>query len=77
MAAIWFTRPITAASPCGLAARASNAQTRQSSAIFSYRETTLAVVDIRGTGASFGTRGSFRSSSERDDTREIAEWIVA
>ncbi|MBI3513075.1 MAG: CocE/NonD family hydrolase, partial [Proteobacteria bacterium] len=36
----------------------------------------LAVVDVRGTGASFGTRDSFRSPAERDDHREIAEWIV-
>jgi len=35
------------------------------------------VVDVRGTGASFGTRDSFRSPAERDDFREIAEWIVA
>jgi putative CocE/NonD family hydrolase len=37
----------------------------------------LVVVDIRGTGASFGTRDSFRSPRERDDAREIADWIVA
>lgn len=35
------------------------------------------VVDVRGTGASFGTRDSFRSPSERDDSREVADWIVA
>ena len=27
----------------------------------------LVVVDVRGTGASFGTRDSFRSPRERDD----------
>ena len=27
--------------------------------------------------ASFGTRDSFRSPRERDDTSEIADWIVA
>jgi putative CocE/NonD family hydrolase len=35
------------------------------------------VVDVRGTGASFGTRDSFRSPRERDDSREIADWVVA
>ncbi len=37
----------------------------------------LVVVDIRGTGASFGTRDSFRSPRESQDAREIADWIVA
>lgn len=37
----------------------------------------LVVVDVRGTGASFGTRDTFRSPREREDTREIADWIVA
>jgi putative CocE/NonD family hydrolase len=37
----------------------------------------LVVVDARGTGASFGTRDSFRSPRERDDYRMIADWIVA
>ena len=37
----------------------------------------MVVVDVRGTGASFGTRDSFRSPRERDDHREIADWIVA
>lgn len=36
----------------------------------------LVVVDVRGTGASFGTRESFRSPVEREDGREIADWIV-
>ncbi len=36
----------------------------------------LVVVDARGTGASFGTRDSFRSPRERDDYRAIADWIV-
>ncbi|MBO0749833.1 MAG: CocE/NonD family hydrolase [Porphyrobacter sp.] len=50
---------------------------------FKYREMfvprgyALVVVDVRGTGASFGTRDSFRSPKEREDFREIAEWIVA
>lgn len=37
----------------------------------------MVVVDVRGYGASFGTRDSFRSPRERDDHREIADWIVA
>jgi putative CocE/NonD family hydrolase len=37
----------------------------------------LVVVDVRGCGASFGTRDSFRSPREREDYREIADWIVA
>ncbi|WIM09801.1 CocE/NonD family hydrolase [Enhydrobacter sp.] len=36
----------------------------------------LVVVDARGTGASFGTRDSFRSPREREDYRAIADWIV-
>jgi uncharacterized protein len=37
----------------------------------------VVVVDARGTGASFGTRDSFRSPRERDDYRAIADWITA
>ncbi len=37
----------------------------------------LVVVDVRGCGASFGTRDSFRSPRERDDHREVADWIAA
>lgn len=37
----------------------------------------LVVVDVRGTGASFGVREGFRSPRERDDYREIVDWIVA
>jgi putative CocE/NonD family hydrolase len=36
----------------------------------------LVVVDVRGTGASFGVRESFRSPKERDDYREVVDWIV-
>src|SRR5688572_28641427 len=36
----------------------------------------MVVVDVRGTGASFGTRDSFRSPKEREDFGEIAQWIV-
>lgn len=37
----------------------------------------MVVIDVRGTGASFGTRDSFRSPIERDDAVEIADWIVS
>jgi putative CocE/NonD family hydrolase len=37
----------------------------------------LVVVDARGTGASFGTRDSFRSPRERADYKTIGDWIVA
>lgn len=36
----------------------------------------LVVVDVRGTGASFGTRDSLRSPSERLDYGEVAEWVA-
>jgi uncharacterized protein len=36
----------------------------------------LVVVDVRGTGASFGVREAFRSPKERDDYCEIVDWIV-
>jgi len=36
----------------------------------------IVAVDIRGTGASFGTRDSFRSPRERDDSKEVVDWIV-
>ena len=35
------------------------------------------VIDVRGTGASFGTRDSFRSPREREDSREVADWVIA
>ncbi|MDR6494648.1 CocE/NonD family hydrolase [Paraburkholderia sp. 22099] len=36
----------------------------------------VVVVDVRGTGASFGTRDALRSPTERDDYREVAEWAI-
>jgi putative CocE/NonD family hydrolase len=51
--------------------------------VFRYRDMfvprgyALVVVDVRGTGASFGTRDSFRSPREREDARTILDWIVA
>jgi hypothetical protein len=56
--------------------------TEPSPNIFKYRDMfvprgyALVVVDVRGTGASFGTRDSFRSPKERDDSRAVADWIV-
>jgi predicted acyl esterase len=43
---------------------------------FVVRGYTVVVVDVRGTGASFGTRDALRSPTERDDYREVAEWAV-
>ncbi|MBL6458246.1 CocE/NonD family hydrolase [Belnapia sp. T6] len=45
--------------------------------LFVPRGYAVLVVDVRGTGASFGTRDSFRSPKEREDSREIADWVVA
>ena len=45
--------------------------------LFVPRGYALVAVDVRGTGASFGTRDSFRSPRERDDYARIAEWLVA
>jgi putative CocE/NonD family hydrolase len=56
--------------------------TEPSPNIFKYRDMfvprgyALVVVDVRGTGASFGTRDSFRSPKEREDSRAVADWIV-
>jgi len=44
--------------------------------VFVPRGYALVVVDVRGTGASFGTRDIFRSPKERDDGYQIVEWIV-
>jgi putative CocE/NonD family hydrolase len=57
--------------------------TEASPNIFRYRDMfvprgyALVVVDVRGTGASFGTRDSFRSPKEREDSRAVADWIVS
>ena len=45
--------------------------------LFVSRGYAVVAVDVRGTGASFGTRDSFRSPREREDYRAIADWIVA
>ena len=44
--------------------------------LFVPRGYAVVVCDVRGTGASFGMRDSFRSPAEREDYREIADWIV-
>src|ERR1043166_9698665 len=55
--------------------------TEPSPNIFRYRDMfvprgyALAVVDVRGTGASFGTRDSFRSPKEGEGFLSVAEWI--
>lgn len=45
--------------------------------LFVPRGYALVVVDVRGTGASFGTRDAFRSPRERRDYAAIADWIIA
>jgi putative CocE/NonD family hydrolase len=44
--------------------------------LFVPRGYALVVVDVRGSGASFGTRDAFRSPRERSDYHAIAEWIA-
>jgi len=57
--------------------------TEACSNVFRYRDMfvprgyALVVVDVRGSGASFGTREALRSPKERDDSRAVADWIVA
>ncbi len=45
--------------------------------LFVPRGYALVVADVRGTGASFGRRDSFRSPREREDSSDIADWIIA
>ncbi|MGD9843823.1 MAG: CocE/NonD family hydrolase [Variibacter sp.] len=45
--------------------------------LFVPRGYAVVTVDVRGTGASFGTRDSFRSPREREDFGQLADWIVA
>jgi putative CocE/NonD family hydrolase len=44
--------------------------------LFVSRSYAVVAVDVRGTGASFGTRDSFRSPREREDYAAIADWIT-
>jgi putative CocE/NonD family hydrolase len=43
---------------------------------FVVRGYVIVVVDVRGTGASFGTRDALRSPTERDDYEEVAQWTI-
>ena len=44
--------------------------------LFVPRGYALVVADVRGTGASFGRRDSFRSPRERMDSADLADWII-
>ncbi|MEJ8476970.1 CocE/NonD family hydrolase [Roseibium algae] len=54
-----------------------NPNTAKFSDYFVQRGYTVVVVDVRGTGASFGTRDGFRSPSERLDSAQIADWVIS
>lgn len=62
--------------------RTSDPAVENSPMAFRYRDAfvprgyAVLVMDVRGTGASFGHRDSFRSPKERDDYGEIVQWIV-
>ena len=74
----FFSRPITAASSCGPAGRARSIPIPENFATSSCRAAMPSLwLTCAAPGASFGTRDSFRSPRERDDTSEIADWIVA
>lgn len=45
--------------------------------MFVSRGYAMVVVDVRGTGASFGSRDSFRSPVEREDYRTILDWVAS
>ncbi|GAB4235905.1 MAG: CocE/NonD family hydrolase [Methyloligellaceae bacterium] len=44
--------------------------------MFVSRGYAMVVVDVRGTGASFGSRDSFRSPAEREDFRAVMDWVA-
>ncbi|MBT9386754.1 CocE/NonD family hydrolase [Pseudooceanicola sp. CBS1P-1] len=54
-----------------------NPNTGKFSSYFVPRGYAVVVIDVRGTGASFGTRDGFRSPTERRDSAEIADWVIA
>ena len=62
--------------------RTSDPTAENSPMAFRYRDAfvprgyAVLVMDVRGTGASFGHRDSFRSPKEREDYGEIVQWIV-
>lgn len=60
--------------PAGIEPSPNSAAYRQ---MFVPRGYALVVVDVRGTGASFGCRDSFRSPAERADYAEVIEWVAA
>ncbi|MGH7209949.1 MAG: CocE/NonD family hydrolase, partial [Acetobacteraceae bacterium] len=62
-------RPGAAREPCPTLARWRD--------LFVPRGYGVVIADVRGTGASFGTRDGFRSPRERGDFSEVADWIVA
>jgi len=37
----------------------------------------MVIVDVRGTGASFGARRAFRSPQEREDYVDVTDWVIA
>jgi len=54
----------------------SNPNTGKFRDFFVPRGYAMVVIDVRGTGASYGTRDSFRSPKERDDSYEVADWVA-
>jgi hypothetical protein len=60
--------------PAGIEPSPNSAAYRQ---MFVPRGYALVVVDVRGTGASFGCRDSFRSPAERADYAEVIDWVAA
>ena len=64
---------LTAGAPAGTEASPNAGKWRD---LFVPRGYAVVVCDVRGTGASFGTRDSFRSPAERQDYAEIADWVV-
>lgn len=73
---------IVVATPYYRRFRTSDPDVERSPMAFRYRDAfvprgyVLLVMDVRGTGASFGHRDAFRSPKERDDYGEIVQWIV-
>ncbi len=47
------------------------------SSYFVPRGYAVVTIDVRGTGASFGTRDGFRSPKERHDSAQIADWVIS
>jgi uncharacterized protein len=64
---------LAAAAPVGTEASPNAGKWRD---LFVPRGYAVVVCDVRGTGASFGTRDSFRSPAERQDYAEVADWVV-